>query len=119
MYEAKHNTVLDKSKAFAARIVAMYRYLQDTKREHTMSHQVLNSGTSIGANISEAVNGQSRKDFLSKMNIALKEASETEYWLTLLHNTGYLSETQYRSIHTDCIELVKLLTSIVKTTKYS
>ncbi|SEL38977.1 four helix bundle protein [Ruminococcus albus] len=82
-----------------------------------MSKQVLRSGTSIGANLKEAMRGQSRADFCSKVNISLKEASETEYWLELLYRTDYITKTQYDSIHGDCIELIKLLTSIIKSTR--
>ena len=84
--------------------------------ESVLSKQVLRSGTSIGANIHEAIQGQSRRDFASKMNIALKEASETEYWLRLLYETGYLSKKQFISINPDCSELNRILTSIVKNT---
>lgn len=84
-----------------------------------MSKQLLRSGTSIGANVTEALQGQSRADFLSKMNISLKEATETEYWLNLLYDGGYLTETEYKSIFSDAEELIKMLVSIVKTTKSS
>lgn len=87
------------------------------KKEFVMSKQVLRSGTSIGANLKEAMRGQSRADFCSKVNISLKEASETEYWLELLYRTDYITKTQYDSIHGDCIELIKLLTSIIKSTR--
>ena len=83
-------------------------------KEYVMSKQVLRSGTSIGANVKEALRGQSRADFRAKMNIALKEASETEYWLELLHESDYISEEQYQSIIADNIEIIKILTSIVK-----
>ncbi len=83
-------------------------------KEYVMSKQVLRSGTSIGANVKEALRGQSRADFRAKMNIALKEASETEYWLELLHESDYISEEQFQSIIADNIEIIKILTSIVK-----
>ncbi len=108
---------LDKSKDFAIRIVKLYKYLCNDKREFVMSKQLLRSGTSIGANISEALYGISRNDFLSKIYISLKECSETKYWLELLYKTEYLSESEYISINSDCAELMKLLTSIVKTTQ--
>lgn len=111
------NVVVDKSKAFAIRIVKMYRYLREEKREFVLSKQVLRSGTSIGANVKEAIRGQSTADFIAKMNIALKEARETEYWLELLKETNYLSEEMCDSILSDCVELIKLLTAIVKTAK--
>ena len=107
----------EKSKKFAVRIIRLYQHLSGTKSEYTLSKQLLRSGTSIGANIKEALNGQSSKDFLSKMNVALKEAGESEYWLELLHETGYLSDVEYESINPDCLELIKILTSVVKTTK--
>ena len=108
---------LDKSKDFAIRIVKLYKYLCNDKREFVISKQLLRSGTSIGANISEALYGISRKDFLSKVYISLKECSETKYWLELLYKTEYLSENEFISINSDCAELMKLLTSIVKTTR--
>ena len=111
------NIILSKSKAFAVRIVRLYQYLCNDKKEFVLSKQLLRSGTSIGANVKEAVRGQSKPDFISKMSIALKEASETEYWLELLHETDFLDETQYQSIYTDNQELLKILTSIIKSSK--
>ena len=108
---------LDKSKDFAIRIVKLYKYLCNNKREFVMSKQILRSGTSIGANISEALYGVSRKDFLAKVFISLKECAETKYWLELLYKSDYLSESEFLSINNDCTELIKLLTSIVKTTR--
>lgn len=108
------NVVADKSKRFAVRIVRLYQYLCAEKREFVLSKQLLRSGTSIGANVREAVRGQSKADFVSKMSIALKEASETEYWLELLYETDFLDKQQFDSIHADVRELLKLLTSIVK-----
>ncbi len=113
----KSNVSFEKSKKFAIRIVSLYNYLCKEKKEYVLSKQLLKSGTSIGANISEAICGFSKKDFLSKMYIAFKECAESEYWLDLLYETGYLSEQEYRSIHGDCIELKKLLSSITKTVK--
>ena len=110
------NIIVDKSKKFAIRIVNLYKFLVDNKKEYVLSKQLLRSGTSIGANVCEAIRGQSKADFGTKMNIALKEASETEYWLELLFQTGYLTETQYESIMADCKEINKILTTIVKTT---
>ena len=109
------NTVAEKSKAFALRIIKVYAYLRDEKQELVLSKQLLRSGTSIGANIREALRGQSRPDFYAKLNIALKEADETEYWLELLHESGYLDGKSFESIYTDCDELIKLLVSITKT----
>jgi four helix bundle protein len=113
----KDNIVKDKSKAFAIRIVRLYQYLLKHHKEYTLSKQLLRSGTSVGANVKEALRGQSRADFISKMNIALKEISETEYWLEILHETGYINKTQFISIYKDCQELLKILYSIIKTSK--
>ena len=107
----------DKSMAYAIRIVRLYRYLTDEKHEFVMSKQLLRCGTSIGANTKESKNAQSRNDFLNKLNIALKEADETEYWLELLYKTDYLDQNQYLSIQNDTNEIIKILTSIIKTLK--
>lgn len=111
----EQNTIVEKSKAFAVRIIHLYQYLGSEKKEYVLSKQILRSGTSIGANVKEAIYGQSKADFAAKMNIALKEASETEYWLELLQKTDFLSEEQFKSINNDCTELLRLLTSIIKT----
>lgn len=111
------NVIVDKSKAFALRIIKMYKYLCDEKREYVLSKQVLRSGTSIGANVKEAVRGQSKADFYAKMNISLKEASETEYWLELLHESDYIDDKNFDSIYADCQELLKILVSITKSQK--
>ena len=111
------NQVLQKSKAFAVRIIRLSQHLTEEKKEKVLSRQVLRSGTSIGVNVKEAVRGQSTADFLSKMQIALKEASETEYWLELLAETEYLSEKAADSVLKDCRELIRLITSIVRSTK--
>ena len=111
--------VKDKSYQFAIRIVNAYKYLINTQKEFVLSKQMLRSGTAIGALIREGIHAQSRPDFLNKMNIALKEAYETEYWISLLYDTGYFSVDLYESIHEDSVEIVKLLTSIVKTLKDS
>ena len=108
-------TIYEKSLEFAVRVVKLQQYLQREKHEYVISKQILRSGTSIGANVREAKYGQSRNDFTSKMSIALKEVSETEYWLELLVRTDFLTEEQYRSLRRDCSEIAKLLTSIVKT----
>ena len=115
----KDNLVKKKSKELAVRIVRLYQYLSEEKREYVMSKQVMRSGTSVGANIHEALQGQSKADFTAKMLIALKEASETEYWLELLHETGYLSKDEYESIQRDCGEVARLLTAIVKASRES
>ena len=106
-----------KSKRFAVRIVKLYRYLCEEKREYVISKQLLKSGTSIGANVCEAQQAQSRADFLSKLSIALKEAAETDYWLRLLHATEHINDQQYASLIEDCRELERLLTAIIKSAK--
>ncbi len=111
------SVILDKSKAFAIRIIKLYRFLCEEKREFVISKQLLRSGTSIGANCREASRAQSKPDFISKMNIALKEADESAYWLELLHETDYLNDDQFNSIYAESDELIKILVSIVKTTK--
>lgn len=113
----KQSIVGDRSLAFAKRIAKFYRFLIDKKKETIMSKQILRSGTSIGANIREGLYAQSRKDFISKMNIALKEAGETDYWLEVLYSAGYLTEMEYKSLNNDNDEIIKMLSSIVKTTK--
>lgn len=111
-----NNIIVDKSKAFAIRIIRLSEYLR-SKKEFVLSEQVKKSGTSIGANVKEAICGQSRADFYSKINIALKEASETEYWLELLFETGYINRIAFLSIYGDCKELIRILTAISKTQK--
>ena len=109
--------VFDKSKKFAIRVVKLYNYLCDEKKEFVLSKQLLRSGTSIGANIAEANSAFSKKDFLAKMYIAFKECSESKYWLELLYETDYLTQSQFDSINADCNEIQKLLSSITKTLK--
>ena len=111
------NTIETKSFQFAVRTVKLCKCLQDEKKEFTLTKQLLRAGTSIGANVAEPQQAQSRPDFISKLSIALKEAVETNYWLRLLRATDYLSEKEYFSIITDCRELEKLLTSTIKSTK--
>ena len=111
------NVIVDKSKFFAIRIVRAYKYLTAEKNEYVLSKQLLRCGTSIGANVKEAIRGQSKPDFYSKLNIALKEASETEYWLEILYETEYIDKKLFESINEDCQELIKLLVSITKTQK--
>ena len=105
----------EKSKSFAIRIVRLYQYLKDEKNEYVLSKQLLRSGTSVGANLSEAKYAISRNDFIVKQYIALKEVSETLYWLELLFKTDYLTQEQYDSIYQDAEELRKLLSSSTKT----
>lgn len=111
------NVVKDKSFAFAIRVIGLYKHLSTEKHEYVMSRQLLKSGTSIGAQIREAEFGQSKADFLSKMSIALKETNETEYWFMLLKETDYIENKEFDSIHEDCVEILRLLISIVKSTK--
>ena len=110
-------SVQEKSFRFAVRIVNLCKFLQNEKKEYLFYKQLFRCGTSIGANIAESQQAQSRADFTSKLNIALKEAYETDYWLRLLYGTNYLTEEAFQSIIADCRELEKLLISIVKTTK--
>ena len=112
-----NNVVAEKSFLFAVRIVRLYKHLSENKKEFVLSKQLLRSGTSIGANIAESQQAQSRADFLSKLEIALKEASETKYWLRLMKETEYLSAAEFESIYPDCVEIEKLLVSIVKSVK--
>ena len=112
----KTGVLQKKSYGFSLRIINAYKYLVD-HQEYVISKQILRSGTSIGANCRESINAQSTLDFVNKLNIALKEADETAYWLELLHDGKYISEESFSSIYADCIELVKLLTKIIKTTK--
>lgn len=109
------NVVEEKSFAFAVRIVKLCRLLSEERKEFVLSKQLLRSGTSIGANISEAVKGQTKADFYAKMNIALKEANETYYWLRLLYKTDYLTDKEFISLESDVRELISLLVSICKT----
>jgi four helix bundle protein len=115
----KENLIKDKSFAFAVRIVKLCQYLNQEKREFVIAKQVLRSGTAIGALIREAEHGESRADFVHKLAIALKEANETQYWLELLHQTEYIDPKSFESINQDCTELLKLLTAIVKKTKFN
>ena len=109
--------LLDKSEAFGSRIIKMYQYLTNVKKESVISKQVLRSGTSIGANVSESRNAQSTADFISKLSIALKEADETSFWIKSLYEGGYIKEKEFQSIHGDCVEIIKILVSSIKTLK--
>ena len=112
-----NETVEEKSFQFAVRIVNAYKYLTNSKKEFVMSKQLIRCGSSIGANIAEAQQAQSRADFISKLNIALKEAYETDYWLRLLNATDFLSDLMFSSLVDDCREIEKMLTSIIKSSK--
>lgn len=109
--------IQEKAFFFAVRIINLSKYLQKHHCDNALRQQLLRSGTSIGANVSEAEQAQSKADFISKMSIALKETSETKYWLKLLIATNYLSENEGNSILSDCIEIEKMLTSIIKSSK--
>jgi len=109
--------VAEKSKAFALKVIQLYEYMSTKKNEFVLSKQILRSGTSIGANISEALAGISEKDYYAKMYIAFKESNETKYWLELLFESEYINKEQYDYLYSDCIELVKILSSITKTTR--
>ncbi|MBM3254572.1 MAG: four helix bundle protein [Candidatus Omnitrophica bacterium] len=111
------NVIRDKSYAFALSIVKLYQFLINEKKEFVLSRQILRSGTSIGANVEEAIGGQSGRDFQSKMAIAYKEARETHYWIRLLKDSDYLNDEHSQPILSDCEELMKILGSIQKTMK--
>lgn len=114
-----NSPIQQKSRDFAIRIIKCYTYLVSEKHEQVMSKQLLRCGTSIGANTRESKNAQSRMDFLNKLNIALKEADETEYWLDLLHETKYIDDKQFKSLQSDCKELIAILVAIIKKLKES
>lgn len=113
----QESTIKKKSYDFALRVIKAYKYLTVEQREFVLSKQMLRSGTSIGAQIRESEYAQSKADFIHKLSIALKEANETEYWLNLLKDSSYIDETSYNSVSTDCVELIKMLTAIIKTSK--
>ena len=113
----KSNTIKEKSYKFAVRIVKLYQYLIGEKKEYVLSKQILRSGTSIGALVHESKFAQSKKDFINKLSIALKEANETDYWLSLLFDTDYLTKEMYESIQPEIDEIIKILVSIIKTSK--
>ena len=112
-----NNIIQDKSFRFAVRIFNLCRYLQTEQKEYILTKQLLRCGTSIGANVAESQQAQSRPDFISKLNIALKEAYETNYWIRLLYETRYLKQDEFQSIICDCQEIEKLLISIIKSLK--
>lgn len=113
----KDNIIKSKSFLFAIRIIKLYKYLSEEKRELVLSKQMLRSGTAIGALRRESEHAESKADFIHKLSISLKEANETEYWLMLLKETNYISQKEFDSINSDVIELLKLLISIIKTSK--
>ena len=116
-YKDVENNIYLIARDFAIRIIKLYSYLYDEKREYIMSKQIFKSGTSIGANVFEGRNAQSRADFSSKMNIALKEATEALYWLDLLHTTQYINDAQFESLNNDGNRILATLIKIVKATK--
>ena len=113
----RENVIKTKSFHFAIKIVELYKYLSAEKKEFVMSKQILRSGTSIGANVSESEQAESKADFIHKLSIALKEANETEYWLELLNETDYLKNSDYLAIKNDVNEVLRLLISIIKSSK--
>ena len=115
----KQNVVKDKSFAFAIRIVKLHRHLNEHKKEYTMAKQLLRSGTAVGALIREAEHAESTADFIHKLAVAQKEINESIYWIELLHATDYLTIEQLASINNDAVELIRIITSIIKTTKAS
>ena len=113
----KENILIDKSIDFASRIIKLCKHLDENKKEHIISKQIIRSGTSIGANINEAQYGNSRADFISKLHISLKETAETEYWLRLLYKSDYIDTKMFDSLLSDCLELKKILISSINTAK--
>ncbi len=116
MNEEKENIIVQKSYAFALEIIKLYKELIE-KKEFVLSKQILRSGTSIGANVHEAISGESKKDFIHRLGIALKEARETSYWLNLLKDSSYINQQTFDSLHSTCLSLIKILNSIILTTK--
>lgn len=109
--------IAGKAYAFALEIINIYKYLISEKKEYVLSKQLLRSGTSIGANVHEAISGQSKRDFVHKLSIALKEAKETQYWLNLLKDSDYINQELFKGVSKNCSELIKILSSIIITTK--
>lgn len=113
----KENIIKTKSMEFALRIVKLYQYLSSTKKEFVLSKQLLRSGTAIGALVRESEHAESKADFIHKLSIALKEANESDYWIELLYRSGYLAESEYQSLFPNLDEIIRLLVSIIKTSK--
>ncbi|PKQ64825.1 hypothetical protein BZG02_02955 [Labilibaculum filiforme] len=111
------NVVKDKSFGFAIRVVKLYQFLVSDKKEYVLSKQLLRSGTSVGAMVREAEHAETKKDFIHKMAIAQKEINESIYWLELLKGTDYLSESEFESLNLDAVEIIKLITAIIKSAK--
>ena len=114
---SQDSIILDKSLHFAARIVKLYKFLSKEKKEHIISKQIVRSGTSIGANANEAVYGVSKAEFIAKLQISLKEAAETEYWLRLLVLSDYISDAEGQSLLSDCLEIKRILVASLKTAR--
>jgi four helix bundle protein len=115
--ELEDNVTFNKALDFSVRIVNLYKYLREEKGETVISKQVLRSGTSIGANISEALAAESKDDFIHKVHISFKEGNETKYWLLLLYRTGFINEKEFNSLANDCQELRRLMAAIIRTAK--
>ena len=113
----QENVIKEKSYKFAVRAVRLSQFLVNEKREFVLSKQILRSGTAVGALVREAEQAESRKDFIHKLAIALKEANETEYWIDLIKDTDYIDEKLHQSLYKDCNELIRIITAIIKTTK--
>ena len=113
----KENAIKNKSLEFALRIVKLFQHLSDTKKEYVLSKQLLRSGTAIGALVRESEHAESKADFIHKLSISLKEANEADYWIELLYRSGYLAESEYQSFFSDLDEIIRLLVSIIKTSK--
>lgn len=113
----RENVIKNKSFGFAIRVVNLYKLLSVERREHVLSKQILRSGTSVGANVREALNAESQADFIHKLAIAQKECDETLYWLELLKETNFITEMEFKSIHNDAIENLKIIRSIILTSK--
>ncbi|MBI1226675.1 MAG: four helix bundle protein [Bacteroidetes bacterium] len=113
----KENVIKDKTFAFGKRIVRMCAYLEETKKEFVISKQLKRSGTAVGAIVREAEHAESTKDFIHKLSMALKEANESEYWLHMIKEGNYISQIEFESIWNDCIEIIKILVAIIKTSK--
>lgn len=117
MNEGKDNIIIKKSYSFALEVIKIYKLLVNDKKEYVLSKQMLRSGTSVGANIHEAVASESKRDFVHKLGIAVKEARETNYWLNLLKDSQYIDEEQFKSLDNNCGEITRILSSIILTTK--
>ncbi|MFC6996237.1 four helix bundle protein [Rufibacter roseus] len=113
----RENVIIDKSYAFALRVIKLYKFLTQEQKEFVLAKQLLRSGTSIGANVEEAIAASSKADFVHKLNIAAKEARETSYWLRLLKDSQYIPENAFDSIHEDCLEIRKIISKILITMK--